>query len=318
MAKAKKSKPIPIRKPLDPQRLARIRRVCIHTFAAIMFIALLAAALFFNRRYVEHKIVLAKNPPRVVLKNRPVWMSDFLADQIASVARPAGAHSAFDHQLLIDTVAMLRANPWIREVKHVRRAFNNQPGDTLEVDCEYRAPVALVHWKDYYWLVDGEGVKLPEAFGEKLLPRIMFGQDQRINIRVIEGVQQPPPESGAKWAGQDLRAGIELVKLLYARPYAEEVQRVDVSNFDRRVDRRGAQLVLWTRYNTQVRWGQPVSGNDDFIVEVSPAKKLEYMEAIYNEIGRVDGKHQWVDLRFDLPTYPVVDKAQTAATEIRQ
>ena len=318
MAKAKKSKPIPIRKPLDPQRLARIRRVLIHTSAAVVFVALLAAALFFDRRYVEHKLVLAKSPPKVVLKNRPVWMSDFLADQIASVARPAGAHSAFDHQLLVDTVAMLRANPWIREVKHVRRAFQNQPGDTLEVDCEYRAPVALVHWRDYYWLVDGDSVKLPEAFGEQFLARIMFGQDQKMNIRVIEGVQQPPPESGAKWAGEDLRAGLELVKLLYGKAYAEEVQRVDVSNFDRRRDRRAAQLVLLTKYNTQVRWGQPISGNDSFLVEVSPARKLEYMEAIFNEMGRVDGKHQWVDLRFDQPTRPVVDKAQTASTEIQR
>ena len=109
---------------------------------------------------------------------------------------------------------MLKANPWIREVKQVRRAYRDQPGDTLEVDCEYRAPVALVKWQDYFWLVDGDGVKLPEVFSAADVPRILKGQDKQVNIRVIEGVSHAPPETGAKWAGEDLHAGLELVKLL--------------------------------------------------------------------------------------------------------
>ena len=316
MAK-RRSKPVPLRTPIDPERAARIRRAMGHVLGLILFIGLLGAALFFDRRYVEQKLVIAKQPPKVMLKNRPVWMSDFLADQIARVARPAVAHSAFDHQLLVDTVEMLRANPWIREVKQVRRAFANQPGDTLEVDCEYRAPVALVHWKDYYWLVDGDGVKLPEAFGQENLPRIMFGQNKQMNIRVIEGVRQAPPESGAKWVGEDLRAGLELVKLLYGRTYAEEIEKVDVTNYALRVNSRGPQLVLGTRYGTQVWWGQPIN-SADFFVELTPAQKLACMESIVREYGRVDNKCRWVDIRFDTVTYPPSEKAQTAATEIQR
>jgi hypothetical protein len=319
MAKSKKTKPIKIKKPRDPEAAARMRRVMIHSSAALALVVILAAVLFFDRRYVEHKLVIARTPPKVVLKDQPAWMSDFLADQIARVARPAGAHSAFDHQLLVDTTAVLRGNPWIREVKQVRRAFQNQPGDTIEIDCEYRAPVALVHWKDYYWLVDGDGVKLPEAFGEQFLSRIMFGQNQKVNIRVIEGVRQPPPESGARWTGEDLRAGLDLVKLLFGRPYAEEVQKVDVSNYARRLDPRGAQLVLVTKYNTRVRWGQPITNNpEDFFVEPTPAQKLKWMEAIVAEQNRIDANCAWVDLRFDEPYIPSIPAAQTAATEIQR
>lgn len=126
---------------------------------------------------------------------------------IIKTARPAGTHSAFDHQLLVNTLAMLKANPWIRQVRQVRRAYGKQPGDTLEVDCQYRAPVALVKWQDYFWLVDGDGVKLPEVFSAADVPRILKGQDKRVNIRVIEGVASAPPESGAKWAGAICRRG---------------------------------------------------------------------------------------------------------------
>lgn len=315
MPKASKPKPVKLKKPLDPQRSARFRRAMMHLVAAVVLMAAAGVGFWLDRRYVEQKLVFAKQPPKVMLKNRPVWMSDFLAGQIARAARPAGASSAFDHQLLVDTVAQLKANPWIRSVKQVRRVYDKSPGDTLEVDCEYRAPVALVHWKDYYWLVDEDGVKLPEAFSHTDVPRIIKGADGKMNIRIVEGVKQPPPESGMKWAGEDLVAGLELVRLLFGRPYTEEIVKVDVCNYARARDPRAAQIVLVTRYDTQVRWGQAVTPRtDEFFVEVTPAQKLAYMETIWKDKGRVDGKFAWVDIRFDTPTVP--NPAQTARTEL--
>lgn len=318
MAKSRKSKPIAMKKPPDPERARRMRLALAHTAGAILLAGILGLGVAADRRYVEQKVIVPTEPPRVVLKNRPVWMSDFLAEEIARTARPNGTHSAFDHQLLVDTVALLKANPWIADVRQVRRAYGQKPGDVLEVDCDYRAPVALVHWKDYYWLVDGSGYKLPEAFGEQFLSRIMIGQDHKMNIRVIEGVRTPPPESGAHWGGDDLKAGVELVKLLYGKPYAEEIPKVDVSNFAGRHDPKAAQLVLVTKYNTQVRWGRPISAGDDFFVEVTPEQKLAYMQAIFDELHRIDANCAWVDLRFDTITRPSLATPQTAQAKVQQ
>lgn len=322
LAKKSAAKPIAVkvtRKPLDPVVVARRRRVAFHVVGTILFVGACALGLYFDRRYVEHKVVFSKQPPAVVLKNRPTWMSDFLAEQIVKTARPQGTHSAFDHQLLVDTVAMLRANPWIGEVRQVRRAYGRGPGDVIEVDCEYRAPVALVAWQGYYWLVDGNGVKLPEVFSLADVPRIVTGSDGRMNIRVVEGVRHPPPESGARWNGEDLHAGLELVKLLFGRPYTEEVVKVDVSNFAGRNDAKAAQLVLITRQNTHVRWGQAVTPpKDHFEVEVSAAHKLRFMQAIWEENRRVDAGYPWVDIRFDTVGVPSTGpSAQTANAEVR-
>ncbi len=317
MAKAKKAKPIKVRKPMDPQTAQRIRRVIIHVGFAILAIAGTAAGLYYDKGYVEHQLAFPADPPKVVLKNQPVWMSDFLAEQIIKSAKPAGTHSAFDHQLLVDTHDILAANPWIRQVKQVRRAYGQKPGDTIEVDCEYRAPVALVRWGDYFWLVDGEGVKLPDYFTQQQIPRIVTGRDHKLNIRIVEGVKQPPPSAGVHWIGDDLAAGLELVKLLFGKPYAEEIVKVNVSNFAGRIDGRAAQLVLVTKDDTEVRWGRPISGQDDFFVEVSPAQKLAYMQAIYNEKRRVDGNQPWIDVRFDAVTYPT-PQPQTANTDYRR
>jgi hypothetical protein len=298
-----RSKPMkPAKPPRDPEASARLRRVVLHSLS--VFICLIAAAVGVRlmKRHVEQDLAFPSQPPKVVLKDRPVWMTDLLAEQIIRSVRPAGAHSAFDHQLLVDVGQMLATNPWIRQVKQVRRAYDQQPGDTIEIDCDYRAPIALVHWRDYYWLVDGDGVKLPEQFTAQQLPRIVIGQNRKMNIRIIEGVHNPPVESGRKWPGDDLAAGLDLVKVLYGQSYAEEIVSVDVSNFNGRVDQREAQLVLGTRYETQIRWGQPVATRG---FEVPTALKLRRLKDVCAEYGRVDGHRPWIDIRFDKITYPV-------------
>ncbi len=300
MAKTKRPKPLPVK---DPQRAAARRRAMLHLVAAFVFVVLLGVGFHAMRKHVEKDIVFPDNPPKVVLKNRPAWMSDYLLTQIVASVKPAGTFSAFDRQLLVDTATILKTNPWIKQVNQVRRAYGHKPGDTLEIDCEYRAPIALVHWKDYYWLVDGEGVKLPEQFTAQQLPGIIFGADRHLNIRIVEGVTEPPVESGRKWIGEDLAAALDLVKILYGQSYAEEIVEVDVGNFGGRVDPKESQISLVTKYDTQIRWGRPINAKD-FFVEVPTAQKLAYLQEVYTQFHRVDGGRPWIDIRFDRITYP--------------
>src|SRR5881398_349959 len=136
MSKPKKPKTVAVRKSRDPEREAAIRRICIHVFFVFVFLGALAAAGYVARDYVTKKVAFPSDPPRVVLVNRPAWMSDLLAEEIVRNARPAGAHSAFDHQVLVDIDRVLRASPWIREVRQVRRVYQNRPGDTIQIDCD--------------------------------------------------------------------------------------------------------------------------------------------------------------------------------------
>ncbi len=287
----------------DPQWAAARRRWMIH---AIAFVVVMGAAAFgFDQlyRYVNQRALLASKPPQVVLANRPLWMSDHVAEQILTLARPVTAHGVFDRQLLVDVHDLLHANPWVRQVKQVRRGYAQAPGDVLEIDCDYRAPIALVHWGDFYWLVDGEATSLPEQYTADQLHQIMYAPDGQLNIRVVEGISHDPPGAGRHWSGEDLRAALDLVKFLYGKPYAQEACKVDVANFDGRVDPREAQIVLWTTQKigdvpTQVRWGRPINAKD-FFVEISPVQKLEWMEKLVAKYHRLDAGRAWVDLRFD-------------------
>lgn len=312
MAKNKKPKSLDVKKPADPQRARAIRAVVMHTGGVVALVILLGCGFYFLREWVERRVVFPDRAPQISLKNRPAWMSDFLARQITIAVQPVGTRSTFDHQLLVDVTSMLKSNPWVRKVNLVRRAYGEKPGDTIEIDCEWRAPVALVHWQDYYWLVDGEGVKLPEQYTARQVPLVMRGNGAgRVDIRVITGVRQPPVESGRTWPGEDLVAGLDLVKALHGQPFADEVERVDVSNFAGRVNPKESQLTLVTKYNTEIRWGRPINSKD-FFVEVPPAQKLAYMRQVWEQFHRVDANQPWIDIRFDKITYPSGAAAATA------
>ncbi len=302
----------------DPAASARFRkRVAI---AALLVMTLAAAVAGYRAawRYVRTELVFQSNPPTVVLKNRPVWMSDFLAEQIAIVARPLGTHSALDHQALVDSFNLLksdlRISPWIKQIRQVRLMYGHKPGDTLLLDCQYRAPVAMVRWGEYFWLVDEQAVQLPGPFTAAQLPRVMLGQNGLMNIRLIEGVKNAPPGAGRRWSGEDVLAGLDMVKLLYLKPYAEEIMSVDVSNFAGRKSERDSHLVLKTKYTSppsEIRWGRALRDADAFI-EVSSERKLDALENVWRQYHRVDANQPWIDIRYDKITHPLPALEQDA------
>ena len=132
---------------------------------------------------------------------------------------------------------------------------------------------------------------------------ILLGPDGKMNLRIIEGVAAMPPYlDGQKWLGEDLSAGLDMAKLLYGRPSTEEIQKIDVANFKGRKNPRDAQIVLLTKYRSEVRWGEPIKLS--FYAELPPVQKLERLALICQKYGRVDGGHSWVDIRLDKVMYP--------------
>ena len=317
MARARPTKPTAARKasPVNPpagRRVARwaVARVLLHLLAAASLAGGLAYAAIASKQYIDKQDAAAAGQPLTIeLANRPAWMSDYLARQIAATV-PHRSASPFDHGLLVDAVGRLRANPWVREVRQVRRAYGQGPGDTLVVDCEYRAPVALVRWGHYYWMVDNDGFKLPDQFTEAELPQVTTGRDGHTALRVVSGVRLPPPEDGHRWAGYDLTAALDVAKLFHDKSYLDGVTGIDVANVGGRVDRSQPQVVLNTKYGTQVFWGRPPLAVADYFVEVPVARKLALLRAVVHQFGRVDAGKAWLDVRFDtglLPADPPAD-----------
>ncbi len=286
---------------------------------ALAFVAgllLVSGGIYRIYRYVDTNVAYSTMPPKIVLKNQPPWMSDFLAEQICAAAQRPGSHSAFNRDVLKETKSLLenneRTSAWIREIRQLKLVYDKKPGDTLVIDAEFRAPIALVQQQDGFYLVDGQGVVLPERYTQEQVSKIVFGKDGRMNIRVVSGVRSERPAfAGQEWHGDDLAAALDMVKLLHQRLFAEDIVKVDVSNFSGRDDAREAQLVLVTKRNTQIRWGRSVNSTD--LAEVPTRQKLIYMASLFKDTGRCDGGYSWIDLRFDTVRGPA-SEVKTASS----
>lgn len=301
---SKESKPDAAHKtrpPADPQTVLRARQILGHTLAGLVFGGLVVGGFLVSKRYVEQRVLLTDLPPRVVMKDQPKWMSDALAEQILSSIRPVTPAKADDHQLLVDRAALLAGNPWVKKVRSVRRAYSHQPGDIIEIDCDYRAPVALVHWQDKYWYIDADGVQLPDPLTPEQASRLI--QPGQQIFRIIDGVAQPPSGPGRVWQGGDIQAGIEMVALLANVEEVNDIVKIDVSNYAGRVSPNDSQINLVTRDRREIRWGQPPSSKA-FFVEQRADRKLEFLKQAKRTTGRVDLNQPWIDLRFDSPTVP--------------
>ena len=318
-----KVNPLPLDGEADP-KVARAKKLALQLSIYLLAISATLVLGYRAYKYVDRQVATATEPPVIRLLNRPAWMSDYLAERIAIAARPERTASAFDGSLLKDIHTSLTTDPqvaaWIKEVHQIRRTFTQRAGDTIEINCTYRVPLALVKWTDSqdqasFWLVDTDGVKLPERFTPEQVADVVLGRDGRVNIRIIDGVAESPAPAGVVWKGDDLRAGLDLVKLLSGQPYADEIVKIDVANFGARIAARQPHLSLVTRHNTRILWGRPINA-EDYFVEAAPARKLQYLRNIHNAYGRVDASFPWLDLRFDKVLYPStpVDPAGQAGT----
>src|SRR5688500_17911572 len=96
------------------------RRFTLRALLGATFLGSVGYGFYALRDYVEHRHASPQQQLGIIIKDRPVWMSHELALQIANEIRPAGLHSAMDHQVLRDVTDGLRHNPWVRSVRQVR------------------------------------------------------------------------------------------------------------------------------------------------------------------------------------------------------
>ncbi len=269
-----------------------------HTLGVVVASGAAAGMCIGATRYAHANLLMPKSLPKVVLIEAPQWMSQTLQQQIISAVTPPFPTLADDASAVRDVAGKLLAYPWVKSVEQVRRGFDESPGDVIEVRATFRTPVALVRDGEWYWMVDSSGVKLPEKFAVNEVPTVVVSRDRKLNFRIITGVFASAPAAGSVWAGEDVRAGLDLAALLETKSFADDIVMVDVSNFMGRQEPNLPQLVLKTRYDTQIGWGRPVNARDWF-VEISNQDKLKRLELFKNRFGRVDANRDYIDIRME-------------------
>ena len=211
-----------------------------------------AGGFTYLDRYV-HQIAHQRDLSLTVgLVDRPVWASNELVEK---VCLSTGIHSddfLLDESLPRTWAANLKANPWVKELRYLRKRYDGR----LEIDCDLRLPIASVVKGTKVYYLDAQGVLLPAA-------RLAGDQAHLVRLR---GSDFELPKAGRAVSSPALRAGLELLTLIKQvderLPWQErvwaELAVLDVANFRGRLNNADPHLTLFTTNDTEIRWGAEV------------------------------------------------------------
>ena len=146
-------------------------------------------------------------------------------------------------------------HPWIRRVVSVRKL----PGGLVDVDAEYRRPVAMVYYRgadptsgdsgkigDYFYPVDGDGTMLPTEDFSWAQTR-----DDYIHI-IVPGASPSAGVLGSRFGDRRVEYAAKLAAVL--ADYRERARIKSISTYgDRRLD-SVPQFELTTFDGTRLAW----------------------------------------------------------------
>jgi len=264
-------------------------------FRRVVYLCLLAAAtvaavIGFGRMedYVQ-KITLARQVQlKVVMKSQPTWAGDELIEQVCLSSGIRSDDFILQKDLTGQWMHNLGKNAWVKHVRGVRKYYDG----TVEIDCELREPIALLKQGDDICYVDTEGVILP----------VMPVARHLVQLRDKNSFTSLG-QSGEPVNSQSLLAGLAVLTLI--REMDEQLPRgdrlwhelalLDVSNYEGHVDSAKPHLTLFTKNQTEIRWGAAVERELPY--NEAPWKyKLASLYRAYKQEGTLDA-YSYVDLR---------------------
>lgn len=228
---------------------------------------------------------------RVVFERAPAWVPQAALDALGDEVRAAlVGRATFDPDALGLAHAALTESGWFERVEQVQR----RSGDTVAVVGEFRVPFALVRSEGLDHVVDERSRRLPLAYE---------GTGERPALPLVVNPRFPKPsEPGGTWAGEDVRAAINLARIMRDRPWfaAGQIAAIDAGRFHRE---RILELVGPERDGiaSRIVWG--CDPEERSLSEMPPNRKLECLDALWKARGSLaDGSGRSLDLRFDAVT----------------
>ncbi len=210
----------------------------------------------------------------------------------------------FEKGLSQEVAGEKEAIPWVKKVHSVRRGFP----DKLLVQLEIRKAVAVVKREETFYLLDKEGMVLPEAY-------FAWPEDQD-KLPCIESRRlRVTPKPGQRLEDKGVLAGIELVCFLKEEGIHKLVnlRSVDVTGVGWSRSQGESDIVIWTQSGVAIKWGcPPLCGHTD---ELSNEQKLKNLLSVVKAEGTKLDQMQYIDVRWKLPRGKKKEEKEFSAQE---
>tara|TARA_B100000941_G_scaffold280613_1_gene247206 strand:- start:285 stop:1130 length:846 start_codon:yes stop_codon:yes gene_type:complete len=249
------------------------------------------------KTYIAQNQSQAVTTNTVMLVDAPSWMSPLLTQQLQEQVAQQLSNDPMDLDSLNRAVRVFGANPWVQHVQRITRTQDN----LVAVEASYRQPVAMVQSQHGYHPVDNQLHLLPGLY--------LQSQLKQVALPVITGVRPSAITVGQVWDDQSLTAGLDLVQMIQAQTWFDQVKHIDVSQRD---GRGRVRLTLHTNQGGKVHWGYaPRQGHP---VEVTDITKLNALKSLYQRCGWIDAGGKTVDIYTQsvLVHQPVADNSSLA------
>jgi hypothetical protein len=260
----------------------------------ICFLAAVGAGIFFLDKYVKTAVPVAESKGPIKLVSPPDWLSDELKERIITVA--GAGHN--DLQLDNDAARLVAQN--LTSLAWLEQFQVQTTGQDILIKAEFRKPEALIMTGRQQFYVDENLVVLD------------YMPMPKLHVVLVKGAQIPTvPPAGQLLQRDDLQAAVALLALLHKmdamaavkRPLINQIQSVDVSNFQGRRDRREPHILLHTTDETQIIWGAEPGSSQQYM-EAREDEKLAMLYSFYEENTDPANRVKYIELRYPRKRVP--------------
>ena len=198
--------------------------------------------------------------------------------------------SIFKPGLAGDVAEAFSKNPWVVEVKSVRKNFPNK----LDVELKLREPFALVELAGQQCCLDQDGVPLNWRLYNLTAPDVLA----ELGPVVVLPKDVPEPHIGVVWDHEAVRGGIEML-FTYHRDLAgtAEVKAIEVTTVTGPHEEKFSTAVLVLKDGPRVEWGRcPIGPTSP--AEISTPEKIEAFRAVVAKEGNNLGRLRTINVRW--------------------
>ena len=256
----------------------------------------IAVGLLYLDRYRKETTPPMEGPVEQELVHVPAWVNDELKQKALTAAKGDLEDLRIDENAAVLVQQNInRRFAWLDDVK-VQTTHN-----AVRIEGRWRKPVGLIKTRRQSFYVDAEQVLL-DVVEMPGMPIVEI-----TDLSLIRKTLLP----GEVCNGEDLAEAIKLLELLERRdrietsqkPLLSEIDRLDMSNFDGRKNRKLPHIILYAKDDTKIIWGAKI-GEWQRHLESTDEQKIAKLYSYYKEFGTLSGGVKFINLCDPLDDIP--------------
>jgi len=270
----------------------------------LLFVCSLVAVLAgfsFLDRYVKTQTPAPPDSRTIELVGDvPNWVSEEIKNRVYAAASADANRQDADGNVAASVQRNIsQLVPWLADAR-VQTTHNS-----ILITGRWRKPIAVVTAGKNQFFIDSDLI---------VLDYIPVADLPVVTVDGLEFSKQAP-SPGKTWRSDDLAAALAVLSRLERmdaavspkKPLLREIDRIDVTNFDGRKNKREPHIVLYTKGNTQIIWGAEIGAWQRHL-ESPDDDKLAKLYTYYQQYGTLSGV-KYINLRDPRQTiYLPVDK----------